>query len=566
MTKYQEIAASMPVEDRPIPQKEISGLGDFLGIYGGEHIAATEFAIGASLLTLGVKATDIFIGLFFGNILATLTYALICAPIGVDTRLTLYSYLKKVMGPYMQKIYNVIWGIASIAMAASMLSVSASALREIFGVDLQTEWYPTDIKYVLIVLVLGIVVTLVAANGFNAVAKFSSVCIPWMIIVFAGGFFVVIPQLVQATGSESIHSIGDFLALMNNSVFTGEVVEGGSKLTVFHVAGWAWMCNLAYHGGLNDMAMFRYAKTWKYGFITAYGMYLGHFFAWASAGIMGATAAILLNQSLLVLDSGAITNAVFGWVGLLAVVVAGWTTANPNIYRASLAYQTIFTKLDIKKLTYIIGAVATFVAFFPAASNIMSIVNMIALVVPAVGAMVIAEHWILPKIGGTRYWATFKGWKLNYAGLITWAVCLIYVAIMEVTGALHSYFLWLPEYIMAIVLYLILACAMGARNDYSEQAEEDRKVTEALAELAENERNEVPDKVPNHPGARKVCAWISYAILAVFAILTLAVFFGAATVEFYKTYAMVLTILYFVFGALKTVFAYADVSVKTATV
>ncbi len=171
MTKYQEIAASMPVEDRPIPQKEISGLGDFLGIYGGEHIAATEFAIGASLLTLGVKATDIFIGLFFGNILATLTYALICAPIGVDTRLTLYSYLKKVMGPYMQKIYNVIWGIASIAMAASMLSVSASALREIFGVDLQTEWYPTDIKYVLIVLVLGIVVTLVAANGFNAVAN-----------------------------------------------------------------------------------------------------------------------------------------------------------------------------------------------------------------------------------------------------------------------------------------------------------------------------------------------------------------------------------------------------------
>lgn len=123
---YKAMAAAIPMEDRPISKKNVSGLGNFFGIYGGEHIAATEFVIGATLVTLGVKATDIFIGLFIGNILATLTYALICAPIGVDTRLTLYSYLKKVMGPYMQKIYNVVWGLASIAMAASMLTVSAS--------------------------------------------------------------------------------------------------------------------------------------------------------------------------------------------------------------------------------------------------------------------------------------------------------------------------------------------------------------------------------------------------------------------------------------------------------
>ncbi len=280
-----------------------------------------------------------------------------CAPIAVDTRVTLYSYLGKTLGPYIQKIYNFVWGLASIAMAASMLTVSASAVREIFGIAIQTEWYPTDIKFIAVVVVLGIIVTLVAANGFEAVAKFSSVCAPWMIVVFAAGIFVGIPQLMTATGGSGVHSFSDFMTLLNTSVWNGQVMEGGQKLSILHVIGFAWMCNLAYHGGLNDMALFRYAKSAKYGFVTSYGMFVGHFFAWGSAGVMGATAAILLNQSLLVLDSGAITSVVLGGTGLLAVIIAGWTTANPNIYRASLAFQTLFGKVSIKKLTYVVGVV-----------------------------------------------------------------------------------------------------------------------------------------------------------------------------------------------------------------
>ena len=562
MMQYEKIAAAMPPEDRPVSRKEVSGLGNFLGIYGGEHIAATEFAIGATLVTLGVRATDIFVGLFFGNILATLTYALVCAPIAVDTRLTLYSYIKKVLGPYMQKIYNAVWGLASIAMAASMLTVSGSALREIFGIRLQTEWYPTDIKYVIVVIVLGIIVTLVAANGFNAVAKFSSICVPWMILVFAAGFFVVIPQLISITGGNGIHSFSDFLNLMNQSVWTGEVTEGTQKLTVFHVAGFAWMCNLAYHGGLNDMAMFRYAKSWKYGFVTAYGMFVGHFFAWASAGIMGATAALMLNQSLLVLDSGAITNAVLGWTGLIAVIVAGWTTANPSIYRAALSYQTIFPKVSTKKLTYVIGAVTTIIACFPITANVMTIVNVIVLVVPSIGAIIIAEHWILPKLGGTRYWAKYKGWSINYAGLITWLISLGFVAVMTITHVLHSYFLFLPNYLLAMVVYLILALNMGAKDDYSEQEAEDREITKALEMLADRD-SKAEVLTPLHPGALKIATISSYAVLVILGILTLSVAMQMNSVETYKSISLGLTIAYFAFGGLKTWLAYGDVT-KTA--
>lgn len=553
---YRKEAQKIPADDRPISKKNVSGLGNFFGIYGGEHIAATEFVIGATLVTLGVKATDIFLGLIVGNILATLTYALICAPIGVDTRVTLYSYLKKVMGPYMQRVYNVVWGLASIAMAASMLTVSASAVREIFGIKLQTEWYPTDVKFVLVVIVLGIIVTLVAANGFNAVAKFSSVCVPWMIIVFLAGFCVVVPQLIEITGAAGIHGFGDFMELMNTSVWSGEIIEGGQDLTIFHVIGFAWMCNLAYHGGLNDMALFRYAKSAKYGFVTCYGMFIGHFFAWGSAGIMGATAAIMLNESLLILDSGAITSAVLGSTGLLAVIIAGWTTANPNIYRASLAYGSVFKKVSAKKLTYIVGVFMTVVACFPITMNIMTIVNIIVLVVPPVGAIVFAEHWIIPKLGGTRYWATYKGWKINYAGLAAWGIALAFVAVMTVTHALHSYFLFLPTYLLAMVSYLVLACMMGAKDDYSRQAEEERKVQEALSQIQDEEDDEVEVLRPKYPAIQKTAAYVSYGVLAVFAVFTLMVAAGKATPDAWKNTSIIISFVYFALSGISTYFKF----------
>lgn len=553
---YRKEAQKIPAEDRPISKKNVSGLGNFFGIYGGEHIAATEFVIGATLVTLGVRATDIFLGLIVGNILATLTYALICAPIGVDTRVTLYSYLKKVMGPYMQKIYNVVWGLASIAMAASMLTVSASAVREIFGIKLQTEWYPTDIKFVLVVIVLGIIVTLVAANGFNAVAKFSSVCVPWMIIVFLAGFCVVVPQLIEITGASGIHGFGDFMALMNTSVWNGEVIEGGQDLTIFHVIGFAWMCNLAYHGGLNDMALFRYAKSARYGFVTCYGMFIGHFFAWGSAGIMGATAAIMLNQSLLILDSGAITSAVLGSTGLLAVIIAGWTTANPNIYRASLAYESVFKNVSTKKLTYIVGVVMTVVACFPITMNIMTIVNIIVLVVPPVGAIVFAEHWMLPKLGGTRYWAMYKGWRINYAGLAAWVIALVFVAAMTVTKAIHSYFLFLPTYLLAMVSYLILACLMGAKEDYSRQVEEERRIQEALEKLQDEEDEEAEAVRPRYPAVQKAAAYVSYGVLAVFAVFTFMVAAGSVTPDTWKSVSIIISFLYFALSGVSTYFKF----------
>lgn len=160
MTVWERVKAT-PRCDWPVADREQSGVGNFIGLYGGEHIAATEFVIGATLVQYGCSASDIILGLAIGNILAVLTFTFLCATIAADTRLTLYTYLHRILGAKMQKVYNLVWGIGFSALGAAGICISATAIRRAFNVPIQHEWYPTSAKFVLIVIILGAVITFI---------------------------------------------------------------------------------------------------------------------------------------------------------------------------------------------------------------------------------------------------------------------------------------------------------------------------------------------------------------------------------------------------------------------
>lgn len=554
----------IPTVDRPISEKNVSGIGSFLGLYGGEHIAATEFVFGATLVGWGCSAQTILLGLLIGNIMAVLSFTLCTATIAVDTRLTLYSYLKKILGKPAQKLYSGVWGICSIVLAASGMCVSATAIREVVGIEIQHEWYPTSVGFVVIVLVLGCIVTFVAANGFDAVSRFSATCVPWMIVIFFIGAVVALPQLAEATGVQ-ISSAADLWNIFDNNVGLGANPDA-PKITIFHVICFAWLCNLAWHMGLNDMALFRYAGNYKYGFITSIGMFVGHFFAWVMVAIMGAAAAALLGTSLATLDPGAVTNTVFGLTGICAVIVAGWTTANPTIYRSALSLNVLFPGLTHKQVTYVVGAVMTVLACFPAMTNIGNIVQILGWATVGIGAVCIVEHFLFPKIGWTRHWAMYKGVKVNWAAIITWAVSVIFVFVMLQTGALHNNFIFIPEYIIACVLYIILAGAMGAKGDYSNEEAEELAFQAELKAFVDKEAEEALAKgkeevVVKAAGFVKAAKWISYAILAAIVVTAIMVFNGAMTIETYKTTAIIMTVVYFALNGSATFIAYKNEAV-----
>lgn len=544
--------------DWPVADKELSGAGNFVGIYGGEHIAATEFVIGATLVQYGCSATDIIIGLIIGNILAVLSFTFLCAKLATDTRLSLYSYLYRIFGGKMQKFYNLVLGLGLTALAAAGISISGTAVRRVFNVPIQLEWYPTSIKFIVIVLLIGAVITFIAAKGFEAVAKFASACAPWMICLFFVGALITIPQLIDAVGGTELHSFSDFLALLNNHVWTGAKETGEQGLGIIHVIGFAWICNLAWHVGLNDMSILRFAKTYKYGFISAVGMFIGHFFAWIVAGIMGATAAIILNTPLVNLDPGEVTFTILGYTGLIAVIIAGWTTANPTIYRITLSFNVIFNKVSRKHLTYIVGALITVLACFPGIQSAADILTYLGLAVEGVGAICITEHFLFPKIGYTRYWNLYMKKDVNLAAAIAWGLSVVFDVVMLATGVMHQNLVFIPAFFVAAVAYVILAGQMGAKGNYKDEEAEEMEYEETLQNYVNNLYSSVAEDEVKMTAVAKVLRVAGFACLGIFVICGIVCGMGRMNLDTYKTVSLVSTLLHFVCNGIAMAMTYKN--------
>lgn len=464
-------------ETRPVSPEKLQSAKSFAASYAGEHVAGTEFVIGALFVSWGVGATDVIIGLLFGNLLAVLTWGLVTAPIATDTRLTLYAYLEKIAGPGTIKLYSVVNGVLFCVLAGAMITVSASAVRILFGIEDQVGYFPTDFRFVLVVLGVGAVVVYMAVKGFKKLAAFAEVCAPWMILMFLVGALVMLPTSVSTTGGiDSINSFGDFMRVANESIW----IKTQSDIGILHVAAFAWVANLAMHGSLGDMTLLRFAKSPKYGYFSALGMFIGHYLAWICAGIMGAGAAILLKTSITAIDPGSVAYQALGASGILAVIIAGWTTSNPTIYRAGLAFSSLNHQWGRSKVTIIVGIVTTIIACSPFVfSGLLGFVGYMGLLLAPVGAIIVTEHWIFPKIGFTRYWSLYKGNKTNKAAFITWVVSMIGGIAVETSGILHLFFILVPLWTFATLLYIGLASVMGANDNYPEAA---------IAEKAESDR------------------------------------------------------------------------------
>lgn len=541
----QERIRRTPQCDWPVADCEQVGLGRLMAVYGGENIAATEFVIGATLAQYGCSAKDVLIGLLIGNLLATLLFRFFSAAIGSRTRLTLYTFLGKVVGVKVQKLYNVIFGIGFGAIAALGLSVSGTAIRRIVHAPIQYEWYPTSIKFVLSVICIGVVVVYVAANGFDAVSRFSVKCVPWMTALFLLGFLCVLPQLADAAGYGSIGSLKDFYQILSEQVWNGTVPDGGTRLGIQHVILFAVVCNLAVHLGLNDMSMFRFAKKETDGYAPAFGLFVGHYMAWISAAIMGATAAALTGTSIALLDSGEVTFTILGYTGLLGVIIAGWTTANPTIYRVALSFNNVFPKFTYKQMTYVTGSIIVAMACFPVVQRAGTVINYCGLLVVGMGAICMTDYFIFPKIGYTRFWNLYKKNACNWPALISWGLSLLTFAVLMITKPIHQNYWFILVYLVPGIAYTILAGKAGAREQYPQEEKEEAEYEKEL--LAYVNTQVRPPK--QHKKTKTIMAvdTLRYLMVAGMFAVGLCYWTGMINAETMKSWEWIVTLFYFAF-------------------
>lgn len=542
-------------EQLPIAKHKLHGWRHFLGLFAGEHVAATEFVIGATFVALGAKTMDILIGLLIGNVLAILSWTLITAPIATQTRLSLYTYLNKIAGDSMTKLYNWANVLIFTVISAAMITVSASAVRFLFGIPAQLDWYPTNSLFVLVVLAVGVIVVFVAMYGFKAVSEFSSICGPWLFVMFAAGALVLMPALAfEVLGRTTLSGFSDFVSIGDQSIWTGINANGEPGIGLLEVIGFAWAANSITHVGLIDMALFRFAKKPIYGLCSSSGMLFGHYIAWISAGIMGAATALLVKKTIADLDPGDVAFQALGMSGFVIVIVAGWTTANANLYRAGLAAQAIFTNHSRQRTTLVVGVVTVIVACFPFVfTQMLPLLTYAGLLVVPVGAIVFTEHMIFPRIGFTRYWANFKQISRSVPAIASWGIGLAFGFGLNALNLMSFYYLFIPTWFVTAIVYTVLAKQYGAAESYpEEQAAMDKRDRLVEAYQAEQAAKIGPPVVDTSSLTRGlgIVAWLSLAVTMVLALITM---FGSSDMEAYavnrdrfRAIGFACTVIYFV--------------------
>jgi len=541
-------------EQLPVAKHKLHDWTHFAGLYAAEHVAATEFVIGATFVALGSKTMDIILGLLIGNILAVLSWTLITTPIAVETRLSLYTYLNKIAGDSMSKLYNWANVIIFTVISAAMVTVSASAVRFAFDIPAQLNWYPTNYWFVLIVLMVGLVAVFVAIYGFNAVAEFSGVCAPWLFVMFTCGALVLMPALsLDVLGKTLPGSWADFVSIGNQSIWTGVNSDGEPGIGIVEVIGFGWAANTITHFGLIDMALLRFAKKKSYGLATSTGMLFGHYIAWISAGIMGAGAAVILGKAIVELDPGDVAFYALGWSGFVIVIVAGWTTAITNLYRAGLAAQAIFTNQSRRKTTLVVGLAMVVVGCFPFVfTQFLPLLTYAGLLVVPVGAIVFAEHQVFPKLGYTRYWSKYQGYENPLPAVASWALGLVFGFGLNYLDVMSFYYLFIPTWFFTIVVYTLLAGQFGANKQYPEAEAQARKFDDDVEFYQQKLADKEPIIEKDNSLFSKILKIIAFIALVISLILAGNVLFGSADESTYITnrdtfyfYGFICTVLYF---------------------
>jgi purine-cytosine permease-like protein len=219
---------------------------------------------------------------------------------------------------------------------------------------------------------------------------------------------------------------------------------------------------MAWHWGMGDLSIFRFAKKYTYGFASAAGMFFGHYMAWICAGLLYAVQ-VHRNIADTAITPGSLAMGVAGWAGIILVFIAGWTTANPILYRAGLAFQSLYSKWPRFKVTLAAGVIASVIGIFPGlSSKFLDFAALYGLALCPMGAVIFVDHYFMRRSGMLDFNAERAGLTGWWPPLAAWALALVACVILNIGLGVQIFFLGLPGWIMAGIFYA--AMSKSAQN------------------------------------------------------------------------------------------------------
>ena len=297
-------------------------------------------------------------------------------------------------------------------------------------------------------IVWGVIMLVTACGGFKGLKWLNYIAVPLLVIVCLYG---LIAGIVSNDGGSAIAN------------YAPEVSSGMVFGISMVVASFAL-------GGVISADYCRFAKS------------RGDVVKSSIVGVIPAGLFMLLTGALMSIVTGQydisaiLASLGVPFVGLVALVLATWTTNVTNAYSGGLALSNLlgFDESKFKITTGVAGGIGTLLAAFGLLNAFQGFLSLMSALIPPLAGVLIAAYWIVGK-GKKENFEVHPGFSA--VGVISFAVGAIFACI---TGGTFASFPGLVEalpflnwpffvgpvngIVVSLVLYVILAKAFPAKN------------------------------------------------------------------------------------------------------
>ncbi|MBE6032151.1 MAG: cytosine permease [Clostridiales bacterium] len=409
-------------------------------VWAGSMICVPCLMIGGVLTSGGLSIPQIVASILIG-------YGIICAYmifIGMqacDTGLPVSVMAEGALGKQGARyVISTILAIACIGWFGIQSATCGSAFAAMIA-TMTGQAAPSSALTIGCTIVWGVIMLVTACAGFKGLKWLNYIAVPLLVIVCIYGIAAAVIA----------HNGGEVIATYAPTVSAG-MVFGISMV----VASFAL-------GGVISADYCRHAKS------------RGDVIKSSIIGVIPAGLFMLLTGALMSIItglydiSGILANLGVPLLGLLALVLATWTTNVTNAYSGGLALSNLlgFDETKFKITTGIAGAIGTLLAAFGLLNAFQGFLSLMSGLIPPLAGVIIAHYWIVGR--GKK--ENFRlGGKLSAAGLISFIAGAVIACITGGTFANFPAliaavpFLDTPFFvgpvngiIVALVLYVILA-------------------------------------------------------------------------------------------------------------
>ena len=195
-------------------------------------------------------------------------------------------------------------------------------------------------------------------------------------------------------------------------------------------------------------------------------------------GVLPAGLAILMIGAILAICTGTydisvvLASSGLPLVGLIALILATWTTNVSNAYSGGLSLSVLLGQDEQKSqlTTAVSGAIGTVLAAAGILNSIQGFLSLLSAIVPALMGTMIADYWIIGK-GRVEHFQEREGFY--FPGMVSFVLGALVACMTGGTFASIPFlaFLNLPFFIgpingivVAMVVYILLEKAFGKKN------------------------------------------------------------------------------------------------------